>query len=484
MAGRLIGPWNRALDNAGAPMAGALANTYQTDTLVPLATYQDPGLTVPHTNPVEADAFGWFPEMFADRETVFRIVVTDAAGAVEIYDQSDIEPLGAGDAAGQPVSGKTANYGVDYQADADAWLRATGSNSWTLTLPDAADVINGWRFRFSNDGTGDITILAQGSTLVDGLTSYVSYPYETRDIVFDGTNFFSVVVRPFHKLFTTSGQVAWPPGYPEYHLEACGAGGGGGSGARSATLTRGAGLGGGGGARRFRTLRAAEITYGATATVTVGSGGTGGAAKSSDGFGDAGTSGGSSSIGAFLTANGGAGGTSPAGPTTPGGAGGQWTTTGASPETSGIASTAILYGGGAGGGYPTTGAVGNAGGVSFFGGCGGGCGGSQSSGGGPDAPGTPAAGSAGGSPLSTAATGGGGAGGAAGATGVPGTAASTPGAGGGGGGSATGSGQNAGAGGVGAAPGGGGGGGGGTWNGSSGAGGDGGRGEAVVRGLL
>lgn len=98
-----------------------------------------------------------------------------------------------------------------------------------------------------------------------------------------------------------------------------GAGGGGGSGRQGAAgENRFGGGGAGGGATVWRQFAASELP--ATITVTIGTGGTGGAAQASTSTnGNAGTIGGDTTIGAYLTAKGGLGGSG--GTTTAGTAG-------------------------------------------------------------------------------------------------------------------------------------------------------------------
>lgn len=88
-----------------------------------------------------------------------------------------------------------------------------------------------------------------------------------------------------------------------------GAGGGGASGRRGASAsTRGGGSGGGGGAYVFRFLRNADLTL-ASFAITIGSGGTGSAARTTnDTNGAAGAVGGDTSFGVLVVAKGGAGG--------------------------------------------------------------------------------------------------------------------------------------------------------------------------------
>ena len=149
------------------------------------------------------------------------------------------------------------------------------SGTFTQTFTAAATLTSGWFCWIRNSGTGDITLDPNASETIDGLTSYVMYPGESRLVQCDGTGFYSVVLSTFYKVFTASGTFTRPPGYNLFGCLLWGAGGGGGIGS----------LGGGGGACSKFEVDAA--TVGATRAVTIGAGGAGvvgggGSAKGGD----------------------------------------------------------------------------------------------------------------------------------------------------------------------------------------------------------
>lgn len=76
----------RATDANGDTYAGALAHFYVPDTVTPQAIYTTGDLDVEHTNPVEADAGGLFPNIYLDPLLNYRAVVTNSTGSVTIFD--------------------------------------------------------------------------------------------------------------------------------------------------------------------------------------------------------------------------------------------------------------------------------------------------------------------------------------------------------------------------------------------------------------
>lgn len=93
----------------GRPLSGAQVETYTSGTSTPKAVYSDAALTVPHTNPVVADAAGRFPAMYLAGGD-YRVVLTDAADVViATYDPVEGDDGSAGAAAAGAMRNRLLN---------------------------------------------------------------------------------------------------------------------------------------------------------------------------------------------------------------------------------------------------------------------------------------------------------------------------------------------------------------------------------------
>lgn len=81
-------PRPTAISNNLTLVSGAKVSFFLTGTSTPTDTYQDAGLTTPHTNPVVADSAGRLPAIYLDPSVQYRVTFTDADD-VEIYPAID-----------------------------------------------------------------------------------------------------------------------------------------------------------------------------------------------------------------------------------------------------------------------------------------------------------------------------------------------------------------------------------------------------------
>ncbi len=80
-------PFRPAIDANGLTVPGAQLFFYATGTTTPVSVYSDASLTVPLSNPVEANAAGRWPEIYLDDANVYRMVLKDGNGVT--LDEAD-----------------------------------------------------------------------------------------------------------------------------------------------------------------------------------------------------------------------------------------------------------------------------------------------------------------------------------------------------------------------------------------------------------
>jgi hypothetical protein len=178
------------------------------------------------------------------------------------------------------------------------------SGTFTQTFNAAATLGSGWFCYIRNAGTGDITLDPNSSETIDGRTTFIMYPGEMRLIQCNGTNFVSVVIKAFYRVFTASATFTKPPGYTSLSGLLWG---GGASGAKEGIIAGG----GSGGACNIFTQ--ASDFFLDSCSVVIGSGG---ATVTSNAVGN---NGGNSSFDGKIFAYGGGGGCTSANRTTVGG---------------------------------------------------------------------------------------------------------------------------------------------------------------------
>lgn len=91
-------PWSRfymphsyAPSLTGEPLPGALLYFYESGTSTPLDTFSDDALSIPNANPVEADQYGVFGDIFLQQQS-YRAVLTDADGD-EVWSADPVAPF-------------------------------------------------------------------------------------------------------------------------------------------------------------------------------------------------------------------------------------------------------------------------------------------------------------------------------------------------------------------------------------------------------
>lgn len=239
---------------------------------------------------------------------------------------------------------------------------ATFTGSYLLkgngTSPITSSVIydNG-----TNVGVGTATPGSKFTTagIIESTTGGFKFP--------DATTQTSAATAVNVQEFTSSGTWTKPSGASFVLVEIWGAGGGGSSGTRGASGTdRNGGCGGGGGSYNYRLFKASDLA--SSATITIGAGGTGGAAVTTNSTaGSSGTNGGTTSFGTIMYAYGGGFGADNLATGFGAGAGTFSSANGRTPGEPNIAGNGQFGGAGDGvGGFPPGGYSSN-----FGGGCGG-----------------------------------------------------------------------------------------------------------------
>lgn len=166
---------------SGAPASGSCQVYYAGTTTAVPAAQLFAGATGATTLANPFSFTNGLIEFFTDSPMRVKLVVTPTGGSAQTFDQIDIQ-LPA-DAA-TPVA-VTANYTIPAGV-----YSVLASNTITVTLP--ANPLVGQRYTIKNAGTGTVTVAPQSGT-IDGAANFVmTVQYSSIDVVFDGTNWFTV----------------------------------------------------------------------------------------------------------------------------------------------------------------------------------------------------------------------------------------------------------------------------------------------------
>ena len=118
-----------AVDGNGAPISGALLQTYLTGTTTPTATYSNATLATPNANPVVANGSGLFGPVYLDPSVTYRCQIKTAGGSVI----ADIDPvlIGPAEATTTQTNAGTAHGVYVSPADLAAWTGVTTALGYT-----------------------------------------------------------------------------------------------------------------------------------------------------------------------------------------------------------------------------------------------------------------------------------------------------------------------------------------------------------------
>lgn len=91
-------PYVTPVDGAGSPMPGALLYFFITGSSTLAVTYANAALTVANPNPVQANGFGRFPNIFLDPAVTYKVTLTPAFGSVQspIWTADPVSGAGGG----------------------------------------------------------------------------------------------------------------------------------------------------------------------------------------------------------------------------------------------------------------------------------------------------------------------------------------------------------------------------------------------------
>jgi len=183
-------PKPQFLDSNGDPLSGGLLEFYASGTATPLDTYTSTTGATTNSNPIVLNARGEpAAQIHATDGTAYKAVLKDSAGATVwtidvIYSVSSAVSTSTTFFLNATLE-KNATYTV-VAGDDSKLIRCT-ANTFTVTLLPAATATEGFIVTVTNDGDGIITVDADASELINGVTTVTLQPGENIILTCTGT---------------------------------------------------------------------------------------------------------------------------------------------------------------------------------------------------------------------------------------------------------------------------------------------------------
>lgn len=196
----------RQLDNNGAPQSGAKLHTWIAGTTSPLATYTDSTATTPLSNPVVADAQGFFPQVWglgstydlecrkSDDTSILWNALTVELGGAETAINAFAEPGGSNNvgfiAAGAGATGRTSqdkmreavnvrDRGAEGDGSTDDWTAVLAAKTYSnrIHFPRIGDVATTYYIGtgFTSGALDGVTISTDANVTISFAASNYSY---------------------------------------------------------------------------------------------------------------------------------------------------------------------------------------------------------------------------------------------------------------------------------------------------------------------